>query len=96
MATIREKIGLDALYPKSATVLLWMGSAIAIIIGASWVLVHTHEHPSYVQQRELEQIFDTQKEIKAAVSHLTDTIFDQTMIINELKGRVEWLKPQER
>ena len=96
MKKLKDTLGLNDLYPKSATVLLWIGTAVAALVGANWTMIHSHHHVEYITGREFTILIDAQKATQDRIEHLTDTIFDQTMIMNELKGRVEWLTAPER
>lgn len=93
----KKFLGLEDIYPKSATVLLWIGTAVVTIIAACWVLVQTHVHTEYVSARELaltiennnaKQLLSQNKIISTLNTEfmkLTDTVREQSKIIGEIK-----------
>lgn len=92
-----KMFGLSDVYPKSSTVLIWIGTAVATIIVACWVLVQTHVHTEYVNARELaltiennntKQLLAQNKivsSLNTELTKLTAMVMDQNKIINEIR-----------
>lgn len=80
-------------YPKSTQVLLWIGTACATIISATWVLIQAHNHEEYIRQREFERVITLQESTNAQINAINNRLIAQTEIINNIQGKMEWLAP---
>ena len=85
-------------YPDSGQVLLWIGSAIAIIVGATWVMVtervESHQHPEMAKQHDIQRLVDAQTTMQMKLDSLSVDIRNQSQTIIEIYRT--WRPRQER
>lgn len=93
--------GLSEVYPKSSTVLIWIGTASSAIVAAVWVLVQAHPHPQYMTTREINLILDkynavheakkdkTVRQLHAQLDKLTDTVIIQSKLIEQVRRDIQ-------
>lgn len=72
-------------------VLLWIGSAIGIIISATWVMVNDkvkdHSHPDMAKQHDIQRVVDTQTLMQQKLDSLSTDIRNQTEKLVEMYER---------
>lgn len=83
-------------YPDSKQILLWIGSAIAIIVTTLWVVINdkitTHDHDKYATQVDIQRVLDAQNIIQQRMDTVTAHIREQNRLILDMHQK--WRAPQ--
>lgn len=85
-------------YPDNGQVLIWIGSAIAIIISATWIMISdrigAHQHPEMAKQHDIQRLVDAQTTMQMKLDSLSIDIRNQSQTILEIYKT--WLPQQGR
>lgn len=82
-------------YPEAKQILLWIGSAIAIIVTTLWVVINdkvtTHDHDKYASQTDIQRVIDSQNIIEQRMDSLNAYMREQNRLILDIHKK--WLAP---
>lgn len=84
-------------YPDSKQILLWIGSAIAIIVTTLWVVINdkitSHDHDKYASQTDIQRVVDSQNIIQQRMDSISSQIREQNRLILDMHQK--WLVPRQ-
>jgi hypothetical protein len=66
---------------RVSRILLWIGGAIGISVGAAWAMVLNHAHPQYVQRTELESLVREIQTMQQDVRDLKSDMSNQMRLL---------------
>lgn len=84
--------------PDSKQILLWIGSAIAIIVAALWVVIQDkvdkHHHSENATQTDIQRVINSQDLIEQRMDSISSQIREQNRLILDMHQK--WLVPHQR
>lgn len=85
-------------YPDSKQILLWIGSAIAIIVTTLWVVISdkvaTHDHKEYASQIDIQRVIDSQNIIEQRMDQINSYMREQNRLILDIHKKWQAQPPR--
>jgi hypothetical protein len=64
-------------------ILIWIGGAIGISVGAAWAMMLNHAHPEYVLRSEMSVVYEQMKAMQEDIRDMRGDISDQFRLLLE-------------